>query len=86
MTDRNFVLRWAHLGLGRNPRYRHIIDEERHARDANIAEIQAEQEQRNAALHKIDRSHTSPLRIAARDAAGQPRGPAARRLPGRLTA
>jgi hypothetical protein len=31
MTDRNFVLRWAHLGLGRNPRYRKIIEEQRRA-------------------------------------------------------
>jgi hypothetical protein len=26
MTDRAFVLKWAHVGLGRNPRYRHIIE------------------------------------------------------------
>jgi hypothetical protein len=73
MTDRNFVLKWAHMGLGKNPRYRGIIDEERRALDAHIAEIQAEQEQRNAALHKIDHGDISPLRIAARYAAGRPR-------------
>ena len=50
MTDRNFVLRWAHLGLGRNPRHRQIIEEERRAFEAHVAEIQAEQEQKNAAL------------------------------------
>ena len=50
MTDRNFVLRWAHLGLGRNPRQRQIIEEERRAFEAHVADIQAEQEQKNAAL------------------------------------
>ena len=73
MADRNFVLEWAHMGLGKNPRYRRIIDEERRALDAHIAEIQAEQEQRNTALHEIDHSHIPPLRIAARYAAGRPR-------------
>jgi hypothetical protein len=82
MTDRNFILKRAHLGLGRNPRYRHIIDEERHARDAHIAEIQAEQEQRNAALRKIDRSHIAPLRIAARYVAGRLRAPRRRQPDG----
>ena len=62
MADRNFVLKWAHIGLGKNPRYRRIIDEERRALDAHIAEIQAEQEQRNTALHEIDHSHIPPLR------------------------
>ena len=47
MTDRNFVLRWAHLGLGRNPRQRQIIEEERRALEAHVADIQAEQEQKN---------------------------------------
>ena len=37
------------------------------------AEIQAAQEKRNAALHKIDHSHMPPLRIADRYAAGRPR-------------
>jgi hypothetical protein len=72
MTDRHFVLKWAHMGLGKNPRYRRIIDEERRVLDAHIAEIQAEQEQRNAALCRIDHSHIAPLRIAARYAAGRP--------------
>jgi hypothetical protein len=52
------------MGLGKNPRYRRIIDEERRALNAHIAEIQAEQEQRNAALHEIDHSHIPLLRIA----------------------
>ena len=50
MTDRNFVLRWAHLGLGRNPRHRQIIEEQRRAFEAHVADIQAEQEQHSAAL------------------------------------
>jgi hypothetical protein len=33
---------------------------------AHIAEIQAEQEEHNAALHQIDHSHIPPLRIAER--------------------
>src|ERR1700756_3682461 len=73
MTDRHFVLKWAHMGLGRNPRYRHIIEEQRRRLEEHIAEIEAEQEQRNAALRKIDYSHIPPLRIAARYAAGRPR-------------
>ena|ERR1700739_1945594 len=56
-----------------DPRYRRIIKEERRALDAHIAEIQAEQEQRNAALHKIAHSHIGPPRIAERYAAGRPR-------------
>ena len=49
MVDRSFVLRWAHLGFGRNPRYREIIEEQRRLGAEHIAEIQAEQKQRNAA-------------------------------------
>lgn len=71
MVDRSFVLKWAHMGLGKNPRYRWIIDEERRALDAHIAEIQAEQQQRNAALHEIGHSHIPCLRITARYAAGR---------------
>lgn len=29
MVDKSFVLKWAHLGRGRNPRHRRIIEEER---------------------------------------------------------
>jgi hypothetical protein len=61
------------MGLGGNSRNRRIIDEEQRALDAHIAEIQAEQVQRNAALRKIDHSHIPLLRIAERYAAGRPR-------------
>ena len=50
MTDRDFILKWAHLGLGRNPQYRKVIEENRRAFDARVADIQTEQEQKNAAL------------------------------------
>ena len=40
---------------------------------AHIAEIQAEQEARNAELHKVEHSHIPPLRIAERYAAGRSR-------------
>ncbi len=69
MTDRDFVLKWAHMGLGR--RYPSIMDEQRRAHEAHIAEIQAEQEERNAALRKIDYSHIPPLRVADRYARGR---------------
>ena len=71
MTDRNFVLRWAHLGLGRNPRHREIIEEQRRAFEAHVAEIQAEQEQKNAALaaRKASRNPTR-LAVAPRYAKG----------------
>ena len=46
MTDRDFVLKWAHLGRGRpRPlRHREIIESERRAFVAHVAEIQAEQQ------------------------------------------
>ena len=50
MTDRNFVLRWAHLGLGRNPQHREISEEQRRAFEAHVADIQAEQGQKSAEL------------------------------------
>ena len=71
MVDRSFVLRWAHLGLGRNPRYRHIIEEQRRLAEEYIKEIQTEQEAKNAELHEIDDSHITPLRVAARYAVGE---------------
>lgn len=73
MTDRSFVLRWAHLGLGRNPRYRHIIEEQRRLAEEHIAEIHAEQERKNGALRNIDHRHIPLLRIAARYVTGRPR-------------
>src|ERR1700752_800410 len=39
-----------------------------------LAEIWAEQEQKNAALHRIDYSHIPPLRIADRYVAGRKHG------------
>ena len=59
MADRNFVLKWAHLGLGRNPLHRKIIEEEQRAFEAHVAEIQAEQEEKNAALAARKTNHTS---------------------------
>ena len=52
MTDRNFVLRWAHLGRGRprSLRHRQIIDEQRRTLDAHVAEIWAEQEEENKSV------------------------------------
>ena len=47
--DRDYVLRWAHLGVARNPRYRHVIEEQRRIADEHIKEIWAEQEALNAA-------------------------------------
>ena len=43
---RDFVLKWAHLGRGRpRPlRHREIIEAERRAFEAHVAEIQAEQQ------------------------------------------
>jgi hypothetical protein len=41
MVDRDFVLRWAHMGLGR--RYPAIMDEQRRELQAHIAEIQVPQ-------------------------------------------
>ena len=51
MADRNFVLKWAHLGRGRyrDPRHREIIEAEQRDFEAHVAEIQAGQEQKNAA-------------------------------------
>jgi hypothetical protein len=51
MTDRDFVLKWAHLGRGRyrDPRHREIIEAERRAFEAHVDEIYAEQERKNAA-------------------------------------
>jgi hypothetical protein len=46
---------------------------------AHVVEIWAEQERKNAELHKIDQSYIPVLRIAARYAAGRPR--ARRRVP-----
>jgi hypothetical protein len=41
--------------------------------DRDFAEIQAEQEQRNTALHEIDHSHIPLLRVDAGYGFGKPR-------------
>lgn len=73
MVDRNFALRWAHLGRGRgrNPRHRQIIEEERLAFEAHVAEIQAEQEQKNAALAARVATFSTRLTLAPRYANGK---------------
>lgn len=71
MVDRNFVLRWAHLGRGRNPRHRKIIEEERRAFEAHVAEIAAEQEQKNAALAARVATFSTRLTLAPRYANGK---------------
>jgi hypothetical protein len=71
MTDRNFVLKWAHLGRGR-PRplqHREILEEEKRIFDAHVAEIWAEQEEKNAALAARATDHTR-LEVAPRYAEG----------------
>ena len=54
-------------------KYAHLSNRDSAARKANrealrehIAEIQAEHEQKNAEMHKVDNSHIRPLRVAAR--------------------
>ena len=54
-------------------KYAHLSNRDSAARKANrealrehIAEIQAEHEQKNAEMHKVDNSHIPPLRVAAR--------------------
>jgi hypothetical protein len=59
-------LRYAHLGYRRTP----AREAQRVEFQAHIGEIQAEQERRNAALHRIDHSHIPLLRIAERYAGG----------------
>ena len=70
--DRDYVLRWAHLGLGRNPRHREIIEEQRRSFEANVADIQAEQEEKNAELaaRKARSGNSMRLAVAPRYAKG----------------
>ena len=68
MTDRNFVLKRAHRGLGRNPRHREVIGEEKRAFEAHVAEIEAEQEEKNAAL-AARKTNPTHLAVAPRYAA-----------------
>ncbi len=58
--------KFAHLG--KHPTT--AREAQRRELQAHIAEIQAEQEEPNAALRKIDHSHVPPLRIAERYAGG----------------
>ena len=74
MADRNFVLKWAHLGLKKSGPHRQIIEDERTAHREHIAEIQAEHEQKNAEMHKVDNSHIPPLRVAAQYEEGRRHG------------
>ena len=69
MADRDFVLRWAHLTRGRrisDPRIREIIEAERRAFDAHVAEIQAEQVQKNTVLAARMATFTTRLTLAPR--------------------
>lgn len=56
MTDCDFVLKWAHLGRGRpRPlRHREIIEAERRAFEAHVAEIQAEQQGLDGSRNRPD--------------------------------
>ena len=69
MVDRDFVLKWAHLNRRPNPRDRKIIEENRRAFEPHVAEIQAEQERKNAALAARATDPTR-LAVAPRDAKG----------------
>ena len=71
MTDRNFVLRWAHLGLGRNPRHRQIIEEQRLSRQMSPT-ARPSRKQKNAALaaRKASSGNSMRLAVATRYAKG----------------
>ena len=69
LTPEQVRQKFAHLSKRRTPA-RHVPRRELRV---YIAEIPAEQDKRNAALHKIDHSHIPPLRVADRYAAGIPR-------------
>lgn len=72
MDDRErLVIRYAHLGSGRNPRNREILARNRQVAQHHVEEIWAEQEAKNAALPDLTGQPT--LKIAARYAAGLPR-------------
>jgi hypothetical protein len=68
--DREFVLRWAHLGLARNPRCRDVIEKQRRIGKEHVEEIWAQREALDAARHRSD---GPPLRVADGYAAGRPR-------------
>jgi hypothetical protein len=62
LTIEQIRQKFAHLRNGPIP----ARESQRRELQAHIAEIQAEQEERNAALHKIDHSRIPPLRVADR--------------------
>jgi len=64
------VIRYAHLGSGRNPRNREILERNRQVAQHHIAEIQAEQEQKNAELAARATNGTR-LQVASRYANGR---------------
>jgi hypothetical protein len=66
LTPEQVRQKFAHLSKCPTP----AREAQRRELRAHIAEIQAEQEKRNAALHKIDHSPIPPLRIADRFAGG----------------
>jgi hypothetical protein len=75
---RDIEIRFAHLGWRRTaPRRANHA-----ALQAQIAEIQAEQEAKNVELHKVDLGHIPLLRVAERYAAGRPMTPRRRQLEG----
>jgi hypothetical protein len=76
MTDRSYALRWLHLGLARDPRYRDVIDKQRRIGKEHVEEIWAEQEALDAARHWPD---GPPLGIADRYVVGRPRRKGGRR-------
>lgn len=67
MAEPNYVLRWAHLGLGRNPRYRDLLAKQGRIAHEMIEEFYAEQQRKNAAM----RVSGQPLRLAPRYANGR---------------
>ena len=71
LTPEQVRQKFAHLSKRRTP----AREAQRRELRAHIAEIQAEQEKRNAALHKIDHSPIPPLHIADRYAAAVDLGP-----------
>ena len=76
MRNHDCYCKWAYLGLGKSGPHRQIIEDERKAHGEHIAEIQAEQEQKNAEMHRVANSHIPPLRVAATAAvAGLPVSP-----------
>lgn len=64
------LIRYAHLGSGRNPRNREILERNRQAAKHHVEAIWAEQEAKNATLPDLSGQPT--LQIAPRYATGRP--------------